>query len=244
MTVLAAQPWTTNGHLIAAVWKMHVTARERPWVKAGRPPVVMDVTYGRGIWWNQGEPEGLIRHDRDLLDGVDFRDLPEADGSIDVIAYDPPYVSVGGRATTGTPEFHHRFGLTHAPKSPQEMQRMIDDGLDELARVLRPGGLVLVKCADYVSSGKLFLGSHLTWLHSHLTGWKVLDRFDMIGSARPQPPDDPCRHCIDGAVTEWNDQTREYRDVPCPHCNGDTRIPRRQVHARQNRSTLFVLTRG
>lgn len=242
MTVLAAARYRNNGHLIATVFNLHVAAPERPWTRDGREPVVMDVTYGCGIWWRNHRPDGLIMHDRDLLDGVDFRDLPEPRWSVDVAAYDPPYVSVGGRSTTGTPDFHDRFGLTFAPRTPMEMQTMINDGLDELHRVVRPGGLALVKCADYITSGHLFMGSFHTWHHATTHHWKVVDRLDMIGSARAQPTTNKCRHCITGLVSQWDEQEGVYVPLPCPQCNGKGHTPRRQVHARQNRSTLFVLT--
>ena len=95
--ILAAQSWPTNAELVRDVFALHVPDRAAV--------TVMDVTYGAGVWWRiVGEPDirhGLRTHNpRHYDDGVDFRALPEDDASIDVIAYDPPYVATGGRTTS------------------------------------------------------------------------------------------------------------------------------------------------
>lgn len=194
MTVLAAHAWRSNAELIADVATL--------WIRPD--DLVVDVTYGKGVWWRRYRPSRLVTHDL-ALDGVDFRDLPEADASVDVVAFDPPYVSTGGRKTSTIGDFNRRYGLTDAPRSPVELQQMINAGLVEARRVLRPKGVALVKVKDYVSSGSLWPGSHLTLTASLTLGFELVDRFTRVGAAGPQPGG------------------------------------RRQVHARQNLSTLLVL---
>lgn len=195
VAVMAAASWPTNAHLIEDVARLgHLTLDD----------YTLDPTFGRGVWWQRWRPHRLEAHDA-TLDGVDFRELPYADGTFDAVAFDPPYVSVGGRATTGIAEMHDRYGLTDAPTSPKALQAMIDGGLCEARRVVKPRGVVLVKCADYVSSGQIWPGTHLTLDCAFALGLRLVDRFEHVGSARPQPPG------------------------------------RRQVHARRNLSTLFVL---
>lgn len=196
MTVLAAHTWPSNADLIADVAQLYL----------GDAEYVLDPTYGRGLWWTKWRPRLLVDHDI-RNDGVDFRALPYDDDTFDAAAYDPPYVSVGGRATTGLPEMHDRYGLEAAPRSPADLQDLIDAGLTEVARVVKPQGIVLVKCQDYISSGKLWPGTHRTLTHALDIGLHLVDRFEHIAAApRPQPPG------------------------------------RRQVHARRNLSTLFVLS--
>lgn len=248
VSVLAVQKWPNNGHLIAAVAGLHITNRDAPWVKQGRQPDVMDVTYGRGVWWSVYRPENLTMHDRDDgpgRDGVDFRALPEADKSMDVVAFDPPYTSVGGRETTTIPDLHNRFGLTYAPTTPIGLQKyLINPGLDEVRRVTRPKGLALVKCSNYVSSGKLFPGAFYTLQHALDNGWKLVDWLDYITSGSAQPRDYQCRSCIDGNLQRAviTDGVPTVEDYPCPTCNGTGSRQRAERHARQNRSTLYVLT--
>lgn len=176
--VLAATAWPTNGHLIEAVARLgYLRSEDR----------VLDPTFGRGVWWQRWRPDVLVTHDI-RVDGVDFRDLPHADGEFDAAVFDPPYVSVGGRRTTGLPDMHDRFGLTDAPTSPAGVQELIDTGLAEVVRVVKPRGFVLVKCQDYISSGRLWPGSFLTTQCGLRLGCELVDRLEHLAGVRPQPP--------------------------------------------------------
>lgn len=138
---------------------------------------------GRG--WR---PDRLYAYDI-RLNGVDFRRLPDQSNTFDAIAFDPPYVSVGGRKTTTLPDMHDRFGLTDAPKSPEGVQRLINAGLTELKRVLKPRGVLLVKCQDYISSGKFWAGTYFTQRHAlDVLDLEMLDRLEHVSGIRPQPP--------------------------------------------------------
>ena len=176
--MLAASAWPTNAHLIEAVATLGYLRYEDR---------VLDPTFGRGVWWGRWRPAELVTHDI-RQDGVDFRDLPYADGEFDAAVFDPPYVSVGGRKTTGLPDLHDRFGLTDAPTTPAGVQALINEGLGEVARVVRPGGLVLVKCQDYISSGKFWPGTHKTTSCALLLGLEIVDRLEHLAGVRPQPP--------------------------------------------------------
>lgn len=117
---------------------------------------VLDATYGRGKWWDRFTPEPFIRHDLHTLDGVDFRQLPEADDSIDTVCFDPPYIPQGGYESSTSQEFVARFGLTGFSRS--ELWAMLAAGLSEANRVARH--YVLVKCCDFVNGGSFHVGSH------------------------------------------------------------------------------------
>jgi hypothetical protein len=124
----------------------------------------------------------------------------------------------GGRRTSTIQGMHTRFGMnaTHDDGSalfstPAELQQIIDDGMTEMVRVVKPRGIILAKCQDYIWSGRLWEGATLTRQHAVSLGCEVVDRLDMVTSPRPQPSTNR-----DGT-------------------------PRRQVHARRNLSTLWVL---
>lgn len=204
--ILAAKNWRTNAELIADIAAVGYL---KPTDK------VLDPTYGRGIWWKCWRPKDLHAHDL-ALTGVDFRNLPYADGTFDAVAYDPPYISPGGRKTSTLggkavnpalegSDYHDRYGLVDVPTSPAELQELMNEGLSECARVTKAKGFVLVKCQDYVSSGKLWNGTYYTQRHAiEKLGLAQVDRFERISAPRPQPP----------------------------HA--------RQVHARRNVSTLLI----
>lgn len=180
-TFLAATAWPSNGHLIADVFELYRYL-------IGDDPLVLDPTYGKGNWWTMHRPSRLNARGRVEHPDWDFRAMPhEWSDRYDVVAYDPPYVCVGGRTTSGIPGMHAAYGLTDAPRTPVELQRLIDDGLDECVRVARKGGLILVKCQDYISSGKLWIGTHHTLTHALSLGLETIDRLEHHGAVRPQP---------------------------------------------------------
>jgi tRNA G10 N-methylase Trm11 len=173
--ILAANNWPTNAELIADVAQLYL--RE--------DMVILDPTYGRGVWWRKWKPYNLItgHHDR----GFDFTDMPFKPESFDAVTYDPPYVCIGGRKGSKMAKMHDHYGLFDAPDTPAKLQGLIDDGLEECMRVLKRGGILLVKCQDYVSSGKLWPGTHHTLHHALDLELELLDRFEHYGAPRPQP---------------------------------------------------------
>lgn len=167
----------TNGPLVAAVAAL--------WIEPA--DAVMDVTYGKGNFWTVYRPDNLITHDL-ALDGVDFRELPEADGSVDVVVFDPPYIAQGGRDTSTVPDFLDRYGLVDVPKTAPELMVLIAAGMAEATRVLAPKGRLLVKCMDYVNGGRLVLGRHHVVSTALGLELEQVDEFVHYSGVGPQPP--------------------------------------------------------
>lgn len=207
--VYGATSWKNNGELIADVARLgYIKPTDR----------VLDPTFEKGIWWKSFTVAELVAYNRES-DGSDFRLLPEEDESFDVIAYDPPYVCPGGITTSTIPEFHERYGMAEGGaeerlfSTPAELQDMINDGLTEMTRLVRRGGYILVKCMNYVSSGKVWWGVDYTLAHANALGLRKIDEFIHVGKGRPQETD---RTKSDGT-------------------------PSTQQHARRNHSNLLVL---
>lgn len=137
----------TNADLMAAVAPLYLTGS------------VLDVTYGRGKWWDRFTPDPFTYHDLHTHDGVDFRDLPHPDAAFDAVTFDPPYIPQGGTADASLDGFRSGFGLEQ--RTQAGLDAMIAAGLAECARVARTW--LLVKCMDYVNGGRFTLG-HLTIL--------------------------------------------------------------------------------
>jgi len=138
---------------------------------------VMDTTYGEGKWWTRFRPAGLIAHDLNIEkgDGVTFLALPEADGSVETVCFDPPYIPAGGERTTGATRgeanYRSRFGLD--PMSQAELDELVTGGMAEVTRVA--SRFVLAKANDYVNGGAFTLG-HLGMIDAaRACGWRVHD---------------------------------------------------------------------
>lgn len=182
--VLAATAWNTNADMILDCVRLGYLRKE--WL-------TLDPTYGKGNWWTKWRPDQLITSDihpaTDAQLHDDFRDTAYPKNTFDAVAFDPPYVCIGGRKTGSMKTMHAAYGMTDAPRTPWELQLMIDGGLAEVWRVLKPKGIALVKCQDYVSSGKLFPGTHHTLTFAlDDCGFTLVDRLEHIAKApRPQP---------------------------------------------------------
>ena len=134
----------SNAELMRAVAPLYLTGS------------VLDVTYGEGKWWERFQPEMFGCHDL-KIDGVDFRDLPEADRQFDTVVYDPPYTISGGKS--GPSMYQNQPGGTARPVGFQERYGIGCRNLDEPLASLILKGLaeccrvadrwVLVKCMEF-----------------------------------------------------------------------------------------------
>lgn len=166
-----------NGPLIAAAAEL--------WIKPD--DLVVDVTYGKGNFWTVFRPANFIAHDLYVGDGVDFRNLPEGDSSVDVVVLDPPYIPQGGRTTSTTQDFLDRYGLHEVPKTANELNLLVAAGMSEAQRVLKPGGRLFVKCMDYINGGRYVQGRHSVVSAAILLDFEQVDEFVHYSGLGPQP---------------------------------------------------------
>jgi hypothetical protein len=124
---------------------------------------VADVTYGKGVFWRKVSEEDYTLRKSDLKTGTDFRRLPYEASSIDCVVLDPPYMeglfredeSMAGAGTHDAFRDHYSNG-----SRPAKLERKWHDAVLELyvkgaveaIRVLKPEGILIVKCQDEVSA--------------------------------------------------------------------------------------------
>ena len=156
-----------NAELFAQILALHVP----------RGSLIADVTYGLGAFWKRvpagvysllasdiaPKPDIRVPAWATLQAGVDCRALPYADASVDAVVLDPPYMEgmyrrdVGHLAGSGT---HAAFRRAYSQAAPTEGGPKWHDAVVDLyaragreaVRVLRPGGVLIVKCQDEVSA--------------------------------------------------------------------------------------------
>ena len=122
--------------------------------------VVADVTYGRGVWWKKVDLEQYDFYPSDIITcpdtPYDFKDLPHEDESLNVVAFDPPYMHTVGRPMVDPNYLNSAttHGMCH-----QDIMQLYHDGMKEARRVLVEDGFLWVKCQDEIESG------HQRWSH-------------------------------------------------------------------------------
>lgn len=119
---------------------------------------VADVTYGRGVFW-RNVPEGIYRLlATDLQTGVDCRNLPYSDASMDCVVFDPPYMHTpGGTAHVGHQNYETYYQNNGASSEKKYHEAVLDlyfTAAREAWRVLRAGGFYIVKCQDEVCANQ------------------------------------------------------------------------------------------
>ena len=161
-----------NGPLLAAAAALHIRELD----------VVVDMTYGRGRFWTLYRPINLVPHDLYVGDGVDFRDLPEKDESVDVVVFDPPYIAGGGTESSTIPDFRDRYGLPTSkahdgPQTADDIALLYREGISEAERILKPKGRLMVKTMDFVNGGVFHTMRHLVVTEAIAVGMRQVDEF-------------------------------------------------------------------
>lgn len=152
---------------------------------------VADVTHGKGVFW-RNVPKDLYRLlATDIQDGVDCRALPYEAASIDALVIDPPYMEGAMRGTAyseGQRQFGNYYGLQRcsgAGKYHAAILNLYLDGCTEADRVLKPSGVLIVKCQDEVSANKQWL-THVEIINAMAArGYYAKDIFVVVRNNRP-----------------------------------------------------------
>lgn len=152
---------------------------------------VADVTYGTGAFWKKVRRKDIELLATDLADGVDCRKLPYEDGAIDAVVLDPPYMHTPGQ---GAHVRHQNFEPYYRNNATENagVSKYHEAILDlyfaagkETARVLRNGGIFIVKCQDEVCANRQRL-THVEIVNEYEDyGFQTEDLFVVTRPHRP-----------------------------------------------------------
>lgn len=157
---------------------------------------IADVTYGKGIFWKNVPKGSYNLSATDIENGVDCRKLPYGNDSYDCMVLDPPYMegllrnTVSHKAGSGT---HYAFRKTYSngdesqsgPKWHAAVVDLYHKAGQEAYRILRPGGVFIVKCQDEVSANRQWL-THVEIINDYeKMGFYIKDLFIVIRSNKP-----------------------------------------------------------
>ena len=162
--------------------------------------IVADVTWGNGVFW-RNVPKGLYEvKATDISMGVDCRDLPYEDGSIDCVVLDPPYMegfyrkSPEHKAGSGT---HLSFRTAYSNgneantkfRGTRNCHAAVTDiyfrAGREAFRVLHDKGILIVKCQDEVSANRQWLTHVEIVNHYEKMGFYTKDLFVVVRTNKP-----------------------------------------------------------
>lgn len=180
---------------------------------------VADVTFGKGIFWKEVPRNHYKLLATDIKTGVDCRNLPYDQDSIDCVVLDPPYMEGLFRrkrwhlAGSGS---HSAFRETYSngmetvdgPKYHDAVLDLYFKACKEAARVLKRGGILIVKCQDEVSANR-----------QRLTHVEIINKLSEIGF-----------YCKDLFVVVRTNKPVVSRLL-------------KQVHARKNHSYFLVFVK-
>ncbi|MDO5112616.1 MAG: DNA methyltransferase [Clostridia bacterium] len=160
---------------------------------------IADVTYGKGVFWKKVNQADYVLHFSDIKTGVDCRYLPYKNQSMDCVVIDPPYMEgfyrrsndhLAGNGTFSS--FREAYSDSSIYTQQKGMPKYHDAVLDmyysagyEALRVLKKGGILIIKCQDEVSANKQHL-THVEIINEYTKhGLSVEDLFVMIRNNKP-----------------------------------------------------------
>lgn len=181
---------------------------------------VADVTWGKGVFW-KSVPENLYTIlPSDLKTGIDARNLPYKNSSLDCVVLDPPYMEglfrkskdhLAGAGTYTAFREHYSNGNAcdgNAPKWHAAVLDLYFKAGREAHRVLRDYGVFIVKCQDEVSANR-----------QNLTHVEIINEFEKMSF-----------------------YTKDLFIVVRQNKPGISRL-KKQVHARKNHSYFLVFVK-
>jgi hypothetical protein len=170
-----------------------------PYVLALHVPegsVVADVTYGKGVFWKNVPRTKYTLLPSDIAEGTDCRVLPYKSNTIDCVVLDPPYMEGFFRAdhSEKAGAGSHRAFREHysngdeydgGPKWHAAVLELYFKAGKEAHRVLKNGGVFIVKCQDEVSANRQNL-THVELINEfERLGFYMKDLFVVVRPNRP-----------------------------------------------------------
>ena len=147
-----------NADLFPQILKLHVSEGS----------TVADVTFGSGVFWKKVDRSKYELLATDISMGVDCRKLPYSVSSLDALVLDPPYMegllrsNQQHKAGNGSFSAFRKYYSNgdekdDGPRWHAAVSDLYFKAGAEAFRVLKEGGVMIVKCQDEVSANRQWL---------------------------------------------------------------------------------------
>lgn len=180
--VLVSAHVADNSELFPKILKLHVP----------KGATIADVTYGKGVFWRNVDLKDYKLIKSDIRHGVDCRDLSYWKNSLDCVVLDPPYMEglyrkskshMAGSGSHKAFREHYSNGEATNGAGPKWHDAVLDmyfKAGKEAHRVLKSGGILIVKCQDEVSANTQRL-THVEIINYYETlGFYAKDLFVIV----------------------------------------------------------------
>ncbi len=153
-------------------------------------PFAVDLTYSKGQFYKSGlVPEPYFKWDKfpvnNEITQLDWAIENTGDNIVDSIICDPPFVISYGpsmeKEQKGQNIISKRFSCF---KNNQELRDCYDYLLKESYRMLKPGGILVMKTQNTVSSSKQYWNTYYTCQMAELIGFYHKDDFVLLAKNR------------------------------------------------------------
>lgn len=132
----------------------------------------------RRIWKGSVSAQKVVGYDIDPATRPDvvcgWHDLPDANGTVDVLIYDPPHLPIAAASQKSDQKFAASFGLGRSVNA-DNIESLHAPFLAEARRVLRPDGLLFAKIKDYIHNHKYQWNLELFNAHVRAAGLTPCD---------------------------------------------------------------------
>ena len=154
--------------------------------------IQLDPCYNRGGFYKSGKiPAPDYKFDIEPLYGIkgDSRNLPLPDKSIESEIFDPPFITYPGKSMI------NRMSIFGSFRTYRELKEMYRDSLIDSYRVLKPGGILIVKCQDGTTGNNLeMVHIDAVILPCRKIGFREIDFFILLSKQRIERRDMVQRH--------------------------------------------------
>lgn len=175
MKVLSAM-MGSNADLFPSVLKLYAPLGSR----------VLDMTFGKGVFWRNVPQGGYLLTSNDLIQPADmhedFRRMSFPDQSFDVVVLDPPYAY--SPKSTVKESIAGCYGLNNSVdiSNMQKVLELYEGGISEARRLLTKNGILIVKTQDIIQSNRQW------WMHCKMMnqpGFLCEDLFVLVQDSIP-----------------------------------------------------------